>query len=505
MNTHHPVKIIFSFLLIFLSYTGWSSMWKDPDWKEMIIKSDVIALVQVIEGGKFWAQVSASRVFKGSLQVNPFWVTGYNNNMWPSDAIEKESFKKGESYYLFLKKPVLNYYQTMAKYMKEYEFLVECIKKNSLLVVHTPTAGDIPVKETGIYYDLLKTGYSHYADPRDREEFEELLNESITHHREKKINHLYVNKIIDRIKDQLKNPGNNDYSHHLMILYLCGAAIYNNIFAECAETGDVQTNFALARLLGNIDGPEAENLLIRFLDNEDSIVQGEAVRQLTRRMDREKLGPLLLRHLESSGTGGIYPDNIMDPVRNTLDGGKIEIIKTLGKIRYREAAKHLLPLLDTDNAYLFETVIDVLVQLGSKEYIPYLIKHIEEDRLVKRITSIITDKKIKQTLPALHEYLKSYKQHSWHDVRCVISTLEQIGNKESCTLLTDLLKECIKRDEYSFEDCVIIEQTIEALTGLKSTDSRDVIYNLFYSMYGLSRIFLEKPELYKMKKIWKKK
>ena len=82
-----------------------------------------------------------------------------------------------------------------------------------------------------------------------------------------------------------------------------------------------------------------------MLKDGNSVVQGEVVRQLAKG-DPKQVGSVLLAALAKAGEGGIYPQNLMDPVRNQHDGGKIEIIRALGELKYEPAAPTLITLLE---------------------------------------------------------------------------------------------------------------------------------------------------------------
>jgi len=74
----------------------------------------------------------------------------------------------------------------------------------------------------------------------------------------------------------------------------------------------------LALLLGSVEGKQSRKILVQMLDHENSIVQGEAVRQLSNLQD-ESIGPILLKKLDTAGEEGNYPSNIMDPVMNSIN------------------------------------------------------------------------------------------------------------------------------------------------------------------------------------------
>jgi hypothetical protein len=93
----------FCLLIGFGTVCARASMWIDPDWQQMLKESELIALVQVTEGGEFLAKVETLRSFKGQAP-STFYVVGFNNFNWPADAIALESFKKNQRYYLFLQR-----------------------------------------------------------------------------------------------------------------------------------------------------------------------------------------------------------------------------------------------------------------------------------------------------------------------------------------------------------------------------------------------------------------
>ena len=70
-----------------------ASMWVDPDWAKMLKESELIVLVEVVEGGTYVAKVRPISAFKGKIG-SEFYVTGFNNISWPADAISTESFMR---------------------------------------------------------------------------------------------------------------------------------------------------------------------------------------------------------------------------------------------------------------------------------------------------------------------------------------------------------------------------------------------------------------------------
>ena len=150
--------------------SGHASMWTDPGWEEMLQKSELIALVEVIEGGTFVAKVRPLRVFKGEMK-SEFHVTGFNNDHWPEHAVKAERFGKKQRLYLFLRQreEAAHHLQLFAESDRtglkrnafafvtaltgwrfgsgRYAAAIQAAKAGLLWSVWTPTAGDLPVEQ----------------------------------------------------------------------------------------------------------------------------------------------------------------------------------------------------------------------------------------------------------------------------------------------------------------------------------------------------------------------
>jgi len=230
------------------------------------------------------------------------------------------------------------------------------------------------------------------------------------------------------------------------------------------------------------------------------------VRQLSDE-EPEFIGPILLAHLDSAGEGGIYPSNLMDPVMNRIDGGKIEIIRTLGEIKYKPAAKSLLPLLETDEDYIFELVINVLIQLDSKDFIPYINDHLKKRTkpLIFEICQIITDHDLKKCKPALMEFISNHNRNDHPSYEYAISThmgLAHFDDQESRDFLLSDFDNLLNNND-TIESGKLkdwIREYIETFKNLESKEARPLIYNSLFKWFGYNYDFAVHPELFAIKK-----
>lgn len=507
------------FIVIFSIAQTSASTWEDPDWLTMLRDSDAIVLADIIEGGRFKAQAKVKREFKGQISKQQFWVIGFNNGCWPEDAIDQESFEKGERYYLFLHKvevtqEELEVMDEKAKEKPEFKSLVDGFRDNRVYAVWTPTAGEIPVHDNRVFYNPLNTSYSGFGKGHDIIEFETFLEESLDFIASDKINEDYINHIFKLLTEEVgKDREKFDAAKYLMMLKLCGCNTFDGILAECVKDSAVEIRFALAQLLGQIKHPKSQELLIALLDDNNSVVQGEAVRQMAKG-DSEIIAPFLLKKLEVSGMDGIHPSGIMDPVRNQLDGGKVEIIRTLGKMKYKPAVQKLLSLLETNNEYLLELTVETLEQIESREYIPVLIKNLQEQKLVNTVVEITVKYELKEIVPAMHDYIitiallkqigklvfsqeiKEYVDgEEKYSLPGVIEVLGKLGNRESGKILEGYLRRRISKAKFAYDDENLIAESIIALGELKYSPARDTVREAFFRWYGVNIHFSSNPKL----------
>jgi hypothetical protein len=243
-----------------------------------------------------------------------------------------------------------------------------------------------------------------------------------------------------------------------------------------------------------------------LLDDKHSIVQGEVVRQL-KNEPAEIVAPILLKNLKSSSGANFGPSNIMDPVMNRIDGGKVEIIKTLGELKYKPAVPDLLLLLDTENDDIFELVIEALKSIGSREYIPYINKHLDNKthELIFRISMMIAEDSLVECLPSFKNFISTCNRNRHPNYEYAISTCCGIGHfKDSTTvafLLSDYKHFFTHKDTLeSSKQKYWTQKYIETFTDLKVKEARPLIYKSIYDWFGLNEDFGKNPKLFEVKK-----
>lgn len=495
-------NLVLIILLIFCHLTVKADQWIDPTWKKMISESDAIALVEYVSNGDFRAQAKILKIYKGKVSSGLIWISGFSNRYGPIDKM-----KIGDKFIVFLNKNKsskrnIKYWEEEIKEDKELIPYVNALKNGNAYYVWTPTSGDLRVKSRKVQYDLIQTTFYNNQKFYSLKEFEQFLN---SFNGSKKNFHNYL------LAELSNNLSNDKTSQILMMLYLTSYKKYDSIYEAIYKTNLDNSLYALAKLLGNIKDNLSRDLLVKLLDNENSVVQGEAVRQLSNE-GSDFIGPILLSKLSKAGEKGIYPQNLMDPVQNSVDGGKIEIIKTLGELKYKPAIPKLLPLLDTENEYLFMTTFNVLDKLGTKDYIPYLNKHLENETndLIYKICDLITGHNLTECIPSLMLYISNHDKTIHPSKEFTISWccgLASFDNQEVREFLVSDFKQVLEmeRGESIDNKKQWIQEYISIFNQLKMIETKPLIYDAMFEYYGFNSKFKKDKVLFdKKQKIEKK-
>ncbi|WP_281612658.1 hypothetical protein [Flammeovirga sp. SubArs3] len=495
----HQTIILTIILLTLSTFHVKADSWTDPDWKEMIDSSDVIALIEYASEGDFRAKARPLTIYKGKLNTKEIWISGFSNRYGPIDKMSP-----GDKYIVFLNfyeptERALEYWKEQIKEQPELNDYYEALKTGNAYYVWTPTSGDLRVKGKTVQYDLLQTSYYSKQNYYPLAEFETFL---------KATSQTKNSKFHEELLKKVKTNATKEISaQYLMTLYLSSFKTYDPVFQTIANEQKPEPCYALAQLLGEVKDEKSRDILVQLLDIKNSIVQGEVVRQLSDE-DPEFIGPILLAHLDSAGEGGIYPSNIMDPGMNRVDGGKIEIIKTLGKLQYKPAAKELLPLLNTDNEYLFKLTIEVLQELGSRDYIPYINEHLEKGSrdLILDICYIITDNNLEECIPSLMKFVSTHDKSIHPSMEYSISKYSGLAH-----FPTDTVKEFLYSDFLSVLEMESggtidnkmdwVKEYIDVFTELDILRAKEQLYDFMYNYYGFNYDFKLNSKMFEQKKI----
>jgi hypothetical protein len=493
-------NLILPIFLLAVSIQAKADSWIDPTWKRMLDSSDVIALVEYRSNGDFKASAKIEIIYKGQLNIgDEIWISGYSNRYGPIDKM-----KKGNKYLVFLNlnEPTersLEYWnEEMQKDSKQKEY-VEALKAQKAYYVWSPTSGDLKIKGETVQYNLIQSSYYHKQSFYPLKDFESFLSAYI----DKNGIEIYQQKLISKIKTVNES---DEKSQSLMQLYLLGYSSFLDEYSEYALIKNPLTKYALAQLMGNIKNENSRNVLITLLDDENSMVQGESVRQL-KVESPEIVAPILLSKLKSSSGENFGPSNLMDPVMNTIDGGKTEIIKTLGELRYEPAIPDLLSLLETEDDYLFELVIEALKEIESKEYIPYINKHLDNKThdLIFEISMMIVQDSLVECLPSFKNFISSCNRNRHPNYEYTISTCCGIGHfKDSTTekfLLSDFEHFFTYKDTLnSSKQLFWTHKYFKTFAELETKEARPLLFKSIYDWFGINQDFGIYPQLFEIKK-----
>jgi hypothetical protein len=500
MQLVQHLKTILIIAFLTLNLQAKADSWIDPSWKRMLDSSDIIASIEYTCNGDFRASAKILSIYKGKLKVgDEIWISGFSNRYGPIDKMNM-----GDKFLVFLNfnepsERNLKYWTEELSKKPELSGFVSAYKNGIAYSVWSPTSGDLKISGKKIQYDLTQTTYYGKQNYYSLSDFENFIK-VYTNNSNKDV---FYNKTLSNLKNINESDINSQY---LMQLYLLGYNKYDNIFESYVKVINPSSKYALAQLMGNIKSEKSRNTLIALLNDKNSIVQGEVVRQL-KKEPVEIVAPILLKHLTTSNESNFGPSNIMDPVMNRIDGGKVEIIKTLGEFKFQPAIPNLLSLLETENDDIFELAIKALKNIGTVEYIPYINKHLEKKthNLIYEISSMIAQDSLVECLPSFKKFISTCNRNTHPNYEYTISTCCGIGHfKDSSTiafLLSDYERFFIYKDTIeSSKQKYWTQKYIETFADLKTKEARPLIFKSIFDWFGINEDFGEQPKLYVLKK-----
>ena len=507
-------------------------MWTDPSWEEMLKDSQLIALVEVVEGGTFVAKVKPLTTFKGAA-TEEFYVTGFCNSQWPDEAIERESFKEKQQYYLFLRRSEnavaeLEFWDNheresagITAYLLDLASgrrfaratALQAARSGALWRVWTPSAGDLPVAGDVVRYHLSATSYPHHKLPRPRAEFETFLRAAAADQGGEPAEARVTEAALNAIRQEAaqlqegSTPGvspsderPSELSHQLGAYFLAGGRRYDPAFEQIARGRDVTARFMLVRVLGAITEEPADQLLLAMIDDANALVQGEVVRQLTRDNSPE-LGPILHSRLMAAADGAAGPTDLMDPVRNSFEGGRLEIVRALGELRYGAAAPDLIQLLEsTRDGRSMLVLLDALEKMDNRDYAPAVAKALGNLERISEAANWARDHRAVVLKPVLEQLFHDAPPSiRTVDLAAVADALGKIGDDATAGLLTAELVKLTSKRIAEFHDQSFAESLIGALAALRYAPARAAIDRAFFHFFAVDSAFARRPELLAIK------
>lgn len=496
-------KIIFFFSILWLTFPTllMADSWVDPSWKEMLDSSEVIALIQYTSNGDFRASAKILNIYKGQLKIgDEIWVSGFSNRYGPIDKVSK-----GDKYLVFLHPSELTekrieYWNEELVKNPELKDYVEALNTKKAFYVWSPTSGDLKVKGKKVQYDLIQTTFYKKQNFYSLHEFE-LFLQSYS-------DSALRNKLSKDLLNKIKPPKESkSRSQDLMKLYLLKYSEYDDVFEIYAKVKNTSSKFALAQLLGNINNKKSNQVLLILLDDKHTLVQGEAVRQLSKGSPNE-VGTILLKQLKDANPFNLGQNNIMNPVMNRIDGGKFQIIRTIGDIGYKPAIPELLTMLETKDDDEFKLIVETLRKLGTREYTNYINKHLKnlDDKMVLQLCFIIHEDSLTECIPSLMNYVKNHDRTIWPTKECTISKYHGLAHFKTDTVKQFLYEdfiELMKMPNTNKESIDTkqkwVNEYILSFLDLGIRKPKNILYDYMYDYYGFNSTFITNPKYFQRK------
>ncbi|GEM_PF-2829722 len=483
--------------LFLIALAAQARMWTDPGYEKMIRESELIVRARVETGGSDFARVDVLEVFHGDVQGKQLAVGGFNNPHWPAHARRIESFETGQEYVLFL---VRFYKPNLDNLLRGVDETTRALVESAPLYrVWTPSAGEVPIENGRALTCLMNTGYPRQKHGLPVAVYLDFLRASVAHLHGGEAKTGYLEQRLASLDGEQGEDGLPPH-FHLKALALCGQKTYDPRFEKAAASEDESTRFATAGLLGRVPGEQSTALLETLAGDKNALVQGEAVRSLVA-LDSRESAPTLLGLLPQAGEGAAGPSGLMDPRRNVVLGGKLEIIRALGVFRYKPAESALLPLLETGNERVFDVVLEALRQMGSEGLVDHFRKTLRAEKKtgLRNVLEAIEE----HDLTVMKEELEAFlvRETSLSQKGAVASTLADIGDARSGEALVDEFRRSTRSTRTGDETREYWEDLLEALGSLKADapGAEEAFLGAFYLWTGVHPVMARDEAVFEKK------
>jgi hypothetical protein len=337
--------VLLAVLLLFAA-PAMARMWVDPSFEEMVREAELIAVVEVVEGGAYASKVKAVEILNGKAPADTFTVGGYNNAWWPDNAIKRESLIKGEKALMFLHRGTI--YIGGRRERKE-------VKAWS---VPTPSTGDYRIKEGKVHGSWCFVSYPNSWAGTDAKLVVGLIRGYVQHLAGKEpeaarklLAARLTVKAVSKVTDA-KTKDNEARATELRWLLCAQGAYGRNALADpvlaAARCKHTLVRLCAAEAIGSLTSSDkvlkAFELLLAY---PHTLVQAAAAQSLVRgKFPKARAVDMLVKALPKSDTQATGPGSIMESLRNRSISGREAMIIALTRIETgKEAHDELLKLI----------------------------------------------------------------------------------------------------------------------------------------------------------------
>ncbi|HNS00482.1 MAG TPA: HEAT repeat domain-containing protein [Planctomycetota bacterium] len=393
-----PRSLYLASAFVLLSGFARATHWTDPSFEDMVTGADLIAVVEIVEGGQFECSAKAIDVLKGRDPGTPFVLCGFNNPNWPKEGIEEESMRKGARLLAFLSKETLNPEADASagshacgdglgeaspdgsgkvkgkgdatskdkasgsdKDQRETQAKASKARTRTVWRVPTPTSGDLPIIDGRIHGGWYRTTYPDAQGGTDVEMVLALIRGYLLHLEGKPptaarkiIAERLTSDAVGAVTDA--EDAENVARMKAVEWLLCAQAVYGEEAAAPAVLAATAKDIDLVKIcgaralrsLGRSRG--VLDRIAALLKVEHSFVQAEAAKSLLALgYPAGEAVPVLVAALPTSESFEDGRERIMSPLRNTYASGRETMVHALTELgAAKEAHEALLGLIQEE-------------------------------------------------------------------------------------------------------------------------------------------------------------
>ena len=486
------MKNIFAIIVssLLLCSQLYSQDWRDPSWADLVNKAELVGCFEVVEAPNLHlAKVRSIKLLKGKMPEGQesIVITGYNDLGYSAEDMKAASLRKGDQVYLCL-------WRWEDEIEVEFQYYVP-----------SSSCGAFRVNNDLTGYSARSTSYPWEYAEQSTESLEELLTAVIGRQNNLETDPKVIDKSLSGMRGEIDTPAETSrLADYLARLRLMGLKKVQPEFKAISKSPVSAARFELVKLLGMSAKSDASNDLLKtLLDDEDAIVQGEAVRQLAK-TPTEEIANLFIKKLASSDSVEIDPNAEITPEQHARLSSRLTMIQTLSQMKHKPAAASLVTALkNAKNAREVYFLISALQQLEAKDSMiepmaSHLINNTNSD-VCRVISDVALRLNLAKLKPAFETFVEKHGQ-SVADLPIAAKALGVFGDAKSAEIVQQRLTKLLGEGTYNNDTHDMAFSLVGALANLKHEPAKDIVNDALFLYYGIDPVLVANPGLVKLKR-----
>ncbi|MFT7519891.1 MAG: hypothetical protein ACI9MC_002035 [Kiritimatiellia bacterium] len=477
------MRLITSLLFLGFSSTALAQERPELSWPELL-ERPLIVRATVTDGGLWVATVRVDQVARGEAPDGLLTVTGFNSPGFPAQAVENETFREGQQYWLFLEP--FDGPNNAGEIPIDLSTLPDVVWR-----VPGPVVGDLPILVDGVKLRSLRPAYPVFGTVVPSDRFERFLRLGLALADGEQPASEELKPFYDCLSGaevlSMEDPRmESSQAQCAAFLAHLGATVWSEDLLRLAASSSDVSRAAAGMAAAGMRGQAALDVTVRAVLDPSPMTHAFAMQAMASGDRKREVSGVISQILVASRTDELQRSVPLENVRS--DEGRIKIARALVGLGERSSASVLVNEIRYCNPEVLAAYVEAIELLGSREFEAPLVEllRLQDGRFMVVLESL---KRFEVTSArgVLHELLADATLDE-ERVRKVLWALESLGNAETVDLVRARLIQRIEvTTQWSDTERDLGSAELAVLGQLQGARALDLAFELARSYLGLPR------------------